>query len=558
MKMITKWGCRLLFLALCWMSAASTPGHSEREHRVGSSQIEVNIPNLIDFQLQKIDFQSPAEGVLRTTVSLAGTVYTMTLWPHSLRAEDFKLLVQGPDGQLREVEPPPVRTYRGVVDGLAHSRVAASIIDGEMSAALVLPDDTLWGIQPVRSIQPGAAPEMHFIYRAEDWLPTEEYYCGTDETLLPPPSAPSASAKATTTHVKVTEIAIDADVEFVRNRNIGSAQRAVTDIETVMNTVEAIYERQLDITYEITAIVLRAAEPDPYSSTDAAELLGQVRQEWNHHLRHIRRDVTHLMTGKNLRGNIIGIALLRTICIRSQAYGLSQSVFVSDLIRRACLTAHELGHSWGAVHCDGDADCGIMCSVIGRCSGDCSNFGARAVEAISETRDTRPCLTDLPEPLNPPVFDDFSASTLDPNRWTFNNGARISQSAVNEPSEPNALNLNASGPEPYRDDEVRSNFIHLRGLRQVTISFFTQHRGVEAGERLIVEYWSKNLEWKPIAEIISDGVDQERFTAHSITLERRFTGQPDAFHDEFRIRFRADVDEPDDNWYIDDVRIAGP
>ncbi len=556
MKMIAKWGYGLLFLALCGMSAASAPQQSERERPIRSSQTEVNIPNLIDFQLQNIEFRTPAERILRTTVSLAGTVHTLTLWPHSLRAEDFKLLVQGPDGELREVEPPPIRTYRGVVDGLANSRVAASIIDGEMSAMLVLPDDTLWGIQPLRSIEPGAAPETHLIYRAEDWRPAEEYSCGTDETPLPSPSVPSAPARATT-HVKVTEIAIDADVEFVRSRNIGSAQRAVTDIETVMNTVEAIYERQLDIAYEITAIVIRAAEPDPYSSTDPAELLGQVRQEWNRRLRHIRRDVTHLMTGKNLRGNVIGIALLRTICTRSQAYGLSQSVFTSDLIRRACLTAHELGHSWGAVHCDGDADCGIMCSVLGRCSGDCSNFGARAVEAISETRDTRPCLTDLPEPLNLPVFDDFSAPTLDPDHWIFNNGARISQSAVNEPSEPNALNLNASGPEQYRDDEVRSNFIHLRGLKRVTISFFTQHRGVEAGERLIVEYWSKNLEWKPIAEIVSDGVDQERFTAHTITLERRFLGQPDAFHDEFRIRFRADVDEPDDNWYIDDVRITG-
>ena len=70
---------------------------------------------------------------------------------------------------------------------------------------------------------------------------------------------------------KVADIAFDTDVEFY-SLNGDSVANTVADIEDVMNGVSMIYENQLGISYEITTIIVRTTEPDPYSATVAAEM----------------------------------------------------------------------------------------------------------------------------------------------------------------------------------------------------------------------------------------------------------------------------------------------
>ncbi|MFQ5806245.1 MAG: immunoglobulin domain-containing protein, partial [Phycisphaerae bacterium] len=113
----------------------------------------------------------------------------------------------------------------------------------------------------------------------------------------------------------------------------------------------------------------------------------------------VLRDVAHLMTGKDLNGGVIGIAWLGVICNTSQGYGLSQSRFTGNFTNRVGLTAHEVGHNWDAVHCDGDGDCFIMCSGLGGCAHNVTRFGSRSIGDIVPFRNTRPCLTE-----NGPTF----------------------------------------------------------------------------------------------------------------------------------------------------------
>ena len=71
--------------------------------------------------------------------------------------------------------------------------------------------------------------------------------------------------------------------------------------------------------------------------------LEQFTDEWNSNQGAIVRDVAHLMTGKNLDGNVVGIAYLTKVCL-ANSYGLSQSRFSVSMPNRVALTAHELGH----------------------------------------------------------------------------------------------------------------------------------------------------------------------------------------------------------------------
>ena len=74
---------------------------------------------------------------------------TLLLNPYTMRAENFRVLVQGEDGQLREVEPPPPRTYRGTVQGEPLSRVAATFMDGQLWAMVAQESGGVWFIQPL-------------------------------------------------------------------------------------------------------------------------------------------------------------------------------------------------------------------------------------------------------------------------------------------------------------------------------------------------------------------------------------------------------------------------
>ncbi|MCH8342766.1 MAG: hypothetical protein IH983_02135 [Planctomycetes bacterium] len=519
------------------------------------------LPSLTHFGVIDLELPQDAGRPFDTVVSLDNEQYTLTLGPYSLRADDFRLLVQGADGKLREVDAPPPATLRGHVQGVARSRVAASLIDGQLSATIVLDGQNVWVIEPLARLTGRWAPQTaHVIYRGRDVAPLWPNFCGVEDLQPALQGGWQADGQGGVagTGMKIVDFAADADFEYFQKNN-SSVSSTMFDIETVMNDVEFIFERDTDISYEVTTIVVRATAADPYSSSLCVTLLNQFANTWTSSPESsIRRDVAQLFTGKSLVG-CLGIAVLGTVCNQGVAYSLVESRAPGLLFYiRVALSAHELGHSWNAQHCSGST-CHIMCGQgLGFCGGiggSGQKFGPVSVNAIVNYSNGVSCLTSLPQPLDPPFFDDFPGpgSVPDPEKWIYNDGAFASVNAENEPSGERSLNLDASGPGEYRDDEIRSNVINLAGTSGNVFSYYTQHRGVEEGEQLIAEYWVVSiLRWIPLNIITSDGVDQDTFTFHAHDL-------PGAANtDEFRIRFRVEVNNLNDDWYIDDVFVGQP
>lgn len=181
-------------------------------------------------------------------------------------------------------------------------------------------------------------------------------------------------------------------------------------MEMVVNAVEAQYVRDVDVSIQLTAILVNRAEPDPYSSTDPRVLLeSELTPQWQGSAHTgIRRDTVHLFTGKDLNGGTIGIAWLGTVCSPFGA-GLSQSRYSSRLPNRADLTAHELGHNWDANHCDSlyAACCPVpsytMCSSLKQTVRN--EFGALDQTVIEAFRDQIGSCVELglPTPTPPPT-----------------------------------------------------------------------------------------------------------------------------------------------------------
>ncbi|HZJ72436.1 MAG TPA: hypothetical protein VFF36_15995, partial [Planctomycetota bacterium] len=91
-------------------------------------------------------------------VALDGNPMRLLLSPHSMRSPDFQLLVQVESGAIVSQEPAPITTYRGEVEGVPGSVVAASLIDGQLTALIRLaPDLPVFGVQPASASVPGAA-----------------------------------------------------------------------------------------------------------------------------------------------------------------------------------------------------------------------------------------------------------------------------------------------------------------------------------------------------------------------------------------------------------------
>jgi len=506
---------------------------------------------------QSLDIRVAEDGSMETDVLLGGVRCTVHFVPFDLRSREFNVVLIGADGAMRSVPFARSKTYRGLVVGYPDSFATATWIGGMLSARIELPGGRIWQITPLPGEKGSlAGAPFYGVYESSGiWPPAFSCGCDADSITLPPTGSIGSTA-ATVGPARVVEIAFDADHEFFQ-QNGSSVARTVADIEVVMNDVSAIYEALAGVSYEITTIVVRTAEPDPYTSTNNRTLLDEFAAEWNANMGHIPRDIAHLMTGKTMDGGVIGSANIDTVCDvcgDAMGYGFSQSRFSLVPAFRSCLTAHELGHNWGAVHCDGESDCATMCSEIGACGGNCGQFGISASSAIITGVNTAPCVSTLPPPLELPFCETFDA-VISPDRWTYLFGSTVVSGELLAPSPPFVLELNACcggcNASPAAD-EIRSNVIHLGAADQASLNYHVRFAGnpTLASANLAIEYAGVDGGWKLIESLEPSDPALASYSFRSNVLP------PGALHDEFRFRFRVTEIDPQARWLVDDVTVG--
>jgi len=504
-----------------------------------------SLPLADHFEVERYDVQDlvlpasrPAE--FSVSIRLDGALHRLELSPYSLRAEDFRLVVQDESG-FHDVPAPAPATYRGRLAGDAGSDVRVSWIDGRLNGTVTDGFGQRWGIQPAAAADPTLPRSAHVVYSELD-VRAHAGTCGLVDDG--PGGAPAPSTEGS--GLKIAQIAFDADVEFYAI-NGQSVVNTTNDIENVLNAMESIYEDDVQVTFELTAIVVRTAEPDPYSQVVPGNLLNQFTSEWAVNQGGFKRDLTHLMTGKNLQGSVIGVANLGALCMGG--YGLSQSRFSNNFTSRVGLTAHEVGHTMGSPHCDATQSCFIMCSGLGGCSNNVTLFGPFAQNQITTGVAASPCVKDLPAPLAPPFLDDFESGGFDPSRWIHVDSTTIEFSPLLEPSGVASAVLDAQSAQPAKQADIRTNEILLGDGSAWILSYYVNDNGVDAGEELVVYYSDATESWVELDRVTSDGVVDTNFELRSVPLP------PAALHDGARVRFHSQVDQFNDNWHVDDVRI---
>ena len=166
----------------------------------------------------------------------------------------------------------------------------------------------------------------------------------------------STTPSKITTQARVITLSTDADPEWYAA--YGDASNA--EIAAIVNATEAIFERQLGVRFALVRQHVYIGS-SPYVSTDSSALLASFAKNPENPANlgfspltfDQDVDVKHLFTGKDLDGNVIGLAYVGAICWSPKnAYGLSQNT-TRDLNITTFL--HEVGHTLGASHDTSDA-----------------------------------------------------------------------------------------------------------------------------------------------------------------------------------------------------------
>ncbi len=325
----------------------------------------------------------------------------LDLAPHSVRSADrYEVLVDTGGGVLVPAAPGAVNTYRGVQLDAPGSLVAASVDPRGVTALIQTADGERFWLEPFDGV--------HILYNDNDVLDPGGT-CGFNPKAEPIARAMpmDGGAAAGAGQVCVTELGIDADFEYFQDW--GSVAGVEARVNQIINAMNVQYEEDVQITHEITAIIVRTSGGAPYTSTNPGTLLNQFRNEWLNNQGLIPRDVAHLFTGKNLQGSTIGIAwAIGSICSNASSYCLSQSDFNGNFACATDLSAHELGHLWDGSHCSCP---GFTMNPSITCANEFSNG---TINSIIAYRNTRPCLDcGVINPPAPPFAPTPSDGELD-------------------------------------------------------------------------------------------------------------------------------------------------
>ncbi|MFG0282858.1 MAG: S8 family serine peptidase [Phycisphaerales bacterium JB039] len=148
-----------------------------------------------------------------------------------------------------------------------------------------------------------------------------------------------------------------------------------------------------------------------------------------------------------------------------------------------------------------------------------------------------------------PFEEPWPSTTIALAKWAqVGPGALVSSFAPNPPSPPNVLLMaNSATIASARIDAP----IELLSTTPVQVSYWTQHRGVEAGKAMRIEYFRTFFQdWALLEEIVSDGVDQDQFVKTSKALPA------DGYGDDLRLRISVPGSDVADQWHIDDILLT--
>lgn len=255
-----------------------------------------------------------------------------------------------------------VQLYEGTVEGVPRSWVRISILDG-------LPRGMIWDGRELfvvdaapDGVNYGAAGTV--MYKLSDAV-LEPGVSLTDDVVETPRDAAASYGAligelSTRTQAiqdgvatEAVEISVLGDADFVA-RYPGETQ-ARDAILARLNNVDGIFSAQVGVALQVVSVDLEGGPAASLTATtDSNALLQELSRLRERTAALSATGLSHLFTGRNLDGDTAGIAYEVSLC--STRYSASVTESRNSLALDSLITAHEIGHVFGAPH-DGAEQC---------------------------------------------------------------------------------------------------------------------------------------------------------------------------------------------------------
>jgi hypothetical protein len=248
----------------------------------------------------------------------------------------------------------------------------------------------------------GYGANSYALFDVRDLIPNDGI-CGT-----PPPTVDTAQEAGSATCQPVgpfvARLGCDTDAAFVNNDPV----RAQTFIEGKVNEINAfVYEPQLNTRHEIDRIIIRTPANDVYASVRETDGLRAIETEWSTNQADADVDLVVLwQLGLRFPSDDVGLANPGSMCNPGIAWVRGRGGNGGFN-----LLAHEIGHIWGANHCEDPPCCqdtpcyscpeGVTCPIMRKTFSQCAggSFNPCTVAQIVSDRRSYGCVLDLGAPL---------------------------------------------------------------------------------------------------------------------------------------------------------------
>jgi len=246
--------------------------------------------------------------------------------------------------------------YRGRLADDPDATVRVAVTNASLVGSVTTRGETYY-FEPLRRYERGASADRTMVYRASDIDASalEPLGCGAEATAgsFPGVVGGQAAGLAATPRLHgsslgMVELTLVADHAFFAEHGSDSAAY----MQVIIDQVATFYPVDLGVVLSVVQTVIHET-PDSAilsASTDSLTLIQSLAERRQSQAgTYGAGDVTHLFTGRNLDGSIVGVAYVGAVCDSYYGASLVQD-FSTDLHLSTLLSGHELGHTLGAFH----------------------------------------------------------------------------------------------------------------------------------------------------------------------------------------------------------------
>ena len=170
--------------------------------------------------------------------------------------------------------------------------------------------------------------------------------------------------------------------------------------------------------------------------------------------------------------------------------------------------------------------------------------------------DTLSTVVNVVSPLSIPFLETWDTTAFNPDVWPEVTGTAaiidsngVATGTFNQPvpSEPYFLSMNGA------NSVVASSFFDLTGMSNVVLQMHQSEHDLEIGESVFLEYLANDGTWKLLHEFAGTN---SGFGNYQPFTQETFPLPPDAYHSEFRFRWRTSSSMSTfDEWYFDNIEL---